>query len=66
MIRQIGSQETKMSHAEIRSLEDAGRATAVWSSDTFDTRPRVAEVAMALLPASLILAAATALLVALL
>lgn len=55
-----------MSHAQIRSLEDAGRATGVWSSDVYDTRPRFAEVAMALLPASLILAAAAALLVALL
>lgn len=55
-----------MSHHQISTLEDAGRTTAVWSSDVFDTRPRMAEVAMALVPASLILAAATALLVALL
>jgi hypothetical protein len=66
MIRQIGSQETNMSHVQIRTLEDAGRTTAVWSSDTFEARPRFAEVTMALVPATLILATAAALLVALL
>ncbi|WP_160297838.1 hypothetical protein [Devosia chinhatensis] len=55
-----------MNQYQIRNLEDAGRSTAVWASDVFDHQPRFADVAMALLPATLILVAATALLVALL
>lgn len=54
-----------MNHSQIRTLEDAGRATAVWGEDVLNHQPRFGDVAMALLPASLILAAATALLVAL-
>jgi len=59
-------QESEMNQFQIRTLEDAGRSTAVWESDSFDHQPRFAELAMALLPATLILVAATALLVALL
>lgn len=55
-----------MNHVDIRSLEDAGRATAVWDNEIFDTPSRFSDMAMALLPASLILAAATALMLALL
>lgn len=55
-----------MSQFQIRTLEDAGRSTSVWASDGFDHQPRFAEVAMALLPAALILVTATALLVSLL
>ena len=55
-----------MSQLDIRTLEDAGRATAVWNSDVYESPSRFSEIAMALLPASLILATATALLLALL
>lgn len=55
-----------MNQFQIRALEDAGRTTAAWVPDSFDHQPRFADIALALLPASLILAAATALLVALL
>lgn len=55
-----------MSQFQIRTLEDAGRSTSVWASDAFDHQPRFADLAMALVPASLILLAAAALLVALL
>ena len=55
-----------MSHTNVRNLEDAGRDTAVWGADVFDAPSRFSDVAMALLPASLILAAATALMLALL
>jgi hypothetical protein len=54
-----------MSHLNIHTLEDAARATSVWS-DTYEAPARFGDIAMALLPASLILATATALLVALL
>jgi hypothetical protein len=50
----------------IRTLEDAGRATAVWSTDVYDSPSRFGDVIVALVPASLILAAATALMLALL
>lgn len=55
-----------MKQAEIRVLDHAGRSTAVWASDVYDDSGRFVDVARALLPAALILAAATALLVALL
>lgn len=55
-----------MSHSQFRTYEKSSRATtAMWSDDLLDQQPRFADVAMALLPASLILATATALLVAL-
>lgn len=55
-----------MNHLDIRTLEDAARATAVWNGDGYESTSRFGEIAMALLPASLILATATALLLALL
>jgi hypothetical protein len=54
-----------MSHLQIKSIEQAARNSG-WSSDVYNHQPNFSEVAMALLPASLILAAASALLVALL
>ena len=56
-----------MSQSSFRTYDHTSRATAVaWSDDVLNHQPRFAELAMALLPASLILATATALLVALL
>ncbi|WP_160194693.1 hypothetical protein [Devosia riboflavina] len=55
-----------MTQAEIRALEHAGRSTAVWSNEVYDISPHFGDVARALFPAALILATATALLVALL
>jgi hypothetical protein len=55
-----------MNQFQIRALEDAGRTTAAWVPDSFDHQSRFADIALALLPATLILLAATALLVALL
>lgn len=55
-----------MGHVNIRSLEDAGRATTVWDNEAFATPSRFGDIVTALLPASLILAAATALMLALL
>lgn len=55
-----------MQHIEIKSLEDAGRTTAVWSNDIYEKPTRLESVAFALLPASLILVVAAILLVALL
>jgi hypothetical protein len=56
-----------MSHAKFGTFETAHRSSAaVWHDDALNHQPHFGEVAMALLPASLILAAATALLVALL
>lgn len=55
-----------MTQAEIRALEHASRSTAVWSNEVYDSSPHFGEVIRALLPAALILATATALLVALL
>lgn len=55
-----------MNHSQSRTYDRSARATtAVWSDDMLNHQPHFAEVAMALLPASLILAAATALLVVL-
>lgn len=55
-----------MTQAEIRALEHAGRSTAVWSNDVYDSAPHFGELVRALLPAALILATATTLLIALL
>jgi len=55
-----------MNQAEIRALENAGRSTVVWTADPYDAESHFGDVARALLPASFILAAATALLLALL
>lgn len=55
-----------MKQAEIRAIEHAGRSAMVWASDVYDDSAHVGDVARALLPAALILAAATALLLALL
>jgi type IV secretory pathway component VirB8 len=55
-----------MQNVEIKSLEDAGRTTAVWSADISEKPTRLESVAFALLPASLILVVAAILLVALL
>lgn len=55
-----------MTHAEIKAIEDAGRSTMVWSSDSYDGASHFGDVAKALIPALFILAAATALLLALL
>ena len=55
-----------MSQSSFRTYDHTSRATVAWSDDVLNHQPRFAELAMALLPASLILATATALLVALL
>lgn len=55
-----------MKQAEIRAIEHAGRSTMVWSGDAYEGPAPLGEVARALLPAALILAVATALLLALL
>lgn len=55
-----------MTQAEIRALENAGRSTSVWSGESFDGTTHFAEVGKALIPASLILAIATGLLLAIL
>ncbi len=53
-----------MNHAHNRSFEKPVRA-AMWGEDMLDHQPKFAEVAVALVPASLILATAAALLVVL-
>jgi len=56
-----------MNQSQFRTHAGKSRVTAAtWSDDLYDHPSRFGEVAMALLPASLILATATALLVALL
>jgi hypothetical protein len=55
-----------MTQAEIRALEHAGRSSMVWNGDVYDSAPHFGEVFRALLPATLILATAATLLVALL
>jgi len=56
-----------MNQSPLRTHAGTSRVTAAtWNDDLLDHQPRFAEVAMALLPATLILATATALLVALL
>lgn len=55
-----------MSHLQISTIENRSRAATSWNGEVFDHQPRVADVAMSMVPASLILAAAAALLVALL
>jgi len=58
---------TTMNQSQFRTHDGNSRVTAAtWSDDLYDHQSRYAEVALALLPASLILATATALLVALL
>ena len=55
-----------MRHSQLRTYAKPAQATTIrWGDESLDNPPHFAEVAMALLPASLILAAATALLVAL-
>lgn len=58
--------EAKMTQAEIKSIEDAGRSTMVWSNDVYDSSGRFGDIAKTLIPAFVILTAATALLLALL
>ncbi|MBJ3783267.1 hypothetical protein [Devosia sediminis] len=54
-----------MNYAQARTYEKRARATtATWDGE-YGHQPRFAELAVAMLPASLILAAATALLVVL-
>ncbi|MBF0677611.1 MAG: hypothetical protein IR164_01565 [Devosia sp.] len=55
-----------MTQAEIKSIEDAGRSTMVWSNDVYDSSGRFGDIAKTLIPAFVILTAATALLLALL
>lgn len=55
-----------MKNAEIRALDHSHGAGLTWSGDVYDNSPHFGEVARALLPAALILAAASALLLALL
>lgn len=55
-----------MSNAEIRAFEDAGRMSAVWSPEGYDGKTHYADVLKALLPATVLLAIATALLLTLL
>ena len=55
-----------MTQAEIRAFENAGRTTVVWSGESYDGTTHFGDVAKALIPASLILAIATGLLIALL
>ena len=55
-----------MAHFHVNALEDAARSTGVWASDGYVAPSRFGDVAMALLPAALILTAATTLLLALL
>jgi hypothetical protein len=57
--------ETVMTSMEIKSLEDAGRTAMVWT-EGYDGQTHHADVFRALVPAMLILAIATALLVAVL
>ena len=54
-----------MNYAQSRSYQKRARATAVTWNQDLEHQSRFADIAMALLPASLILATATALLVAL-
>jgi len=57
--------ETNMTSMEIKALEDTGPNRSLWL-DAYDDQPRYAQLVVALLPATLILFAATALLLALL
>lgn len=55
-----------MNYAQARTYEKRAHATTTtWEQQLDHQQPRLAELAMAMLPASLILATATALLVAL-
>lgn len=55
-----------MAHFQVNALEHAARSTSVWVSDIETDHARFGDVARALLPAALILAAATMLLLAIL
>ncbi len=55
-----------MNNAHIRTIEDAGRTTAVWSTDVFDTHTHGLDIVRALVPAAVILLVAATLLVTLL
>jgi hypothetical protein len=55
-----------MTQAEIRALENAARSSMGWAPEAYDGSTHFGEVARALVPATLILTAAAALLVALL
>lgn len=55
-----------MSNAEIRAFEDAGRMSMVWSPEGYDGKTHYADVLKALLPATVLLAIATALLLTML
>lgn len=55
-----------MHQLEIRTAERVGRSDVAWPGESLGYHSRFAEIALALVPASLILAAATTLLVALL
>ena len=66
MTRRTGSRETKMHHSHLRTYVKPARATtAMWGEADAGAPQRFADVVMALVPASLILATATALLVVL-
>ena len=55
-----------MTHMEIKAIEDAARSSMVWSTEGYDGQTHYGDVFRALTPALLILAAATALMLALL
>jgi hypothetical protein len=55
-----------MAHYQVNALEDAARSTGVWMNDLYVDQPRFGNVIKALIPAALILAATTALLLILL
>lgn len=55
-----------MTHLEIKAIEDAGRSSMAWSTEGYDGQTHYADVARALAPALLILAAAVALMLAIL
>ncbi|MEO5806355.1 hypothetical protein [Devosia sp.] len=55
-----------MSQAEIRALEDAGRTAMAWSTDGYDGRTHYGDVLKAVLPATILLAIATVLLLTIL
>jgi hypothetical protein len=57
--------EAGMTHIEAKALENAARSSAVWT-EAYDGQTHYGEVARALAPALFILAAATALMLAIL
>ncbi|MDV3250029.1 hypothetical protein DevBK_01655 [Devosia sp. BK] len=60
-----GPLEAKMTQAEIRALEHAGRSSMAWPNEGYDEPSHANDVFRALIPAAFILAAAAALMVAL-